>query len=256
MALPASLQSIRMTDATTGDQIDNKVGDLEKALCDIFGIPIDTAVAAALLEVSANGLTKVNFQDLASNPTAIGQLARNGNLLKYHNGAVRTVACSVGSDVTEPAVVNTAIQAALYSTLIEGGSLGTNGFIHGHVEVSITSILNGASLQLLFYYGGVSFFAPTVFNNSGGTINFTVGTDFMLHGRNSAVAQVYSITSVIGIENAFVNWGVNGFSTLHRGGLIAVNSAVDQPFQLNVIWSAASASNSVSGLGIDIFRPV
>ena len=48
MAVPNSLRSARLTNATLGSSIDDEIGLLERALCDILGIPIDTDIAAAL----------------------------------------------------------------------------------------------------------------------------------------------------------------------------------------------------------------
>jgi hypothetical protein len=91
-ALPDQLKSARMTDATLASSIDNEVGNLEKAAGAILGIPMDTNISAAMFAVTASGLTKVIFQDLAGNPTAAGELARNAALLKFHDGtAARTV---------------------------------------------------------------------------------------------------------------------------------------------------------------------
>jgi len=246
-----------MTDATTGDQVDNKVGELEQAICDIHGIPIDTPVANAGFLWDATGLKKVLFSDNAADPNAAGQLVRNGSVLKYYSGtSAKTVACSVVSSVSESAATNTAAETALYGVTLEAGMLGTAGFIHGHVELLVTTMLNGSNLQLLFYLAGGQFFVPAVFNNSGGTVTFSIGTDFLFHGRNSATAQIFSITSVLGIENSLVNFGPAGLFSIHRGGLININAAVDQAFQVNAIWSVASPSNSVSAIGLDIFRSV
>jgi len=93
MSLPTSLQMLRMTDATVGDQIDNKVSDLERAICDIFGIPIDTQISAAALEIVAAGLNSMIMQDAAADPALAGYLRRNATRLKFHDGtAARNLA--------------------------------------------------------------------------------------------------------------------------------------------------------------------
>src|SRR5689334_9185075 len=86
MALPNSLQALRMTDATTGDQVDNKVGDLEKAICDLHGIPIDTPINNPGFLWDATGLKKVILQDNAADPAAVGEFNRNGTAWAMHNG--------------------------------------------------------------------------------------------------------------------------------------------------------------------------
>src|SRR5215510_2235925 len=86
MALPNQLKSARMTNATLGSSIDDEVGNAEKAICDIVGVPVDTNISAALLEVVAAGLKSVIFQDGAADPTTAGYLRRNAKELLFHNG--------------------------------------------------------------------------------------------------------------------------------------------------------------------------
>ncbi len=86
MSLPNRLRSARMTNATLGSSIDDEVGNLERALCDILGVPIDTDISAALFEVVAAGLRSIHFQDAAADPTTAGQLRRVGGELRYHDG--------------------------------------------------------------------------------------------------------------------------------------------------------------------------
>lgn len=87
------IKSNRLPGSSKGNQIDNKFAELEADLAELFGVPIDTAIAAALFEVVAGGLKKVIFQDAAGDPTAIGQLLRDGIVYKYHDGEdVQTLA--------------------------------------------------------------------------------------------------------------------------------------------------------------------
>lgn len=86
MSLPDRLKAARMTDATLGSAIDNEVGNLEKALAAILGVPIDTDIASALCEVVAAGLKSLYFQDAAADPTTAGQIRRNGATVKAHDG--------------------------------------------------------------------------------------------------------------------------------------------------------------------------
>jgi hypothetical protein len=114
MALPNQLKAARMSDSTLGNTIDDNVGDLEKALCDLLGIPIDTAIAAALFEVVAGGLKKVILQDAAGDPAAVGQLLRNAKRLKYHDGSiVRTLvtALDVGGEIFGLTLSNNGVDA-------------------------------------------------------------------------------------------------------------------------------------------------
>lgn len=91
MSLPNSLQSARLTDASIGDTIDNALGNAEKALADILGIPIDTVIAVAAFEIVVGGLARVILQNVGSDPVAVGQLLRNGALLKFHDGTAAQV---------------------------------------------------------------------------------------------------------------------------------------------------------------------
>lgn len=86
MGLPNRLKSARLTNATAGSAIDDQVGLLEVAACDITGIPVDTDIAAALFEVVAAGLKSVYLQDAAAAPTVAGQIRRNGSELQWFNG--------------------------------------------------------------------------------------------------------------------------------------------------------------------------
>lgn len=70
--LPQQLKSARMTDATLGSSIDNEVGNLEKALADILGIPIDTNITNAAFTISATGTTDVNAASTGLNINVSG----------------------------------------------------------------------------------------------------------------------------------------------------------------------------------------
>jgi predicted nucleotidyltransferase len=114
MALPNQLRGARMSDSTLGNTIDDNVGDLEKALGDLLGIPIDTNISAALFDVVAAGLKKVIFQDAAGDPAAAGQLLRNSKRLKYHDGSVvRTLvtALDVGGEIFGLTLANNGVDA-------------------------------------------------------------------------------------------------------------------------------------------------
>lgn len=103
MALPQQLKTARMTDATAGNTIDNEVGNLEQAIADILGAPVNTNITAKLFDIVAAGLRKIILRDLAGDPVAIGELARNGAVLKFHDGvAVRTFLTDLHEAATDP----------------------------------------------------------------------------------------------------------------------------------------------------------
>ena len=101
MALPNQLKSARLTDSSPGNTIDNELGNAEKAICDILGMPVDTNISAALLEIVAAGLKSIILQDAAADPGSVGVIRRNGTALKFHNGAaVKTIVFT--SDIAAP----------------------------------------------------------------------------------------------------------------------------------------------------------
>ena len=59
--LPNQMKAARMTGATLASTIHTQVGNLETAITDILGIPIDTNVGKAGFTFSASGLTTVKF---------------------------------------------------------------------------------------------------------------------------------------------------------------------------------------------------
>jgi len=69
MALPNQLKTARMTNATLGVDIDNRVGDLEIALCDILGITIDSNVTESHFNLDNSGrITKALIRQIAVGP--------------------------------------------------------------------------------------------------------------------------------------------------------------------------------------------
>ena len=70
MSLPNKLMAARMINATIGSSIDNKVGELETAICDILGLPLDTDVSIAITSIDATGrLTAAVRFAAAQDPT-------------------------------------------------------------------------------------------------------------------------------------------------------------------------------------------
>jgi len=245
-----------MTNATTGDQVDDRVGDLEVALCDLFGVPIDIPVAAPGFLWDATGLKKIILKDNAADPSGAGQLARNGDRLLLHDGvAVRQITNQIIKDVTEPAVANSSIEASLYSQFIQGGVLGTAQVLHGTVSFFVGTMLPGATVSVRLYYGGQLFFNPVLFNNTASQQGvFGLHCQFRIHARNSATSQVASARIEVAPINPALNFGpTSAFSTFNLA-LISANSAIDQTLQVNILWSAASASNSIQGVGLLVWR--
>lgn len=91
MALPNKLLNARITGTSVVSDFPARLSELENALADIFGVPLDIDVVAALLTVASVGLQKVHLQDTFGDPTTLGHIARNANALKYFDTAVRTI---------------------------------------------------------------------------------------------------------------------------------------------------------------------
>lgn len=253
-----SLQTLRMTDATTGDQIDNKISELETAIGDILGIPRDILINNSGFLFDATGLKKVVVQDNAADPAAVGELARNGKVLKFHDGGVCAVPISIAGAVTEPTITNTAIQTAVYSTPIRGGTLGSTGMLQGHCDLFVNSILAGGVLEIRTIYGSQLIIGIQMTNNTGSQqLAFPIRLDFRLGARNSTAAQRTMQTSSIGTQLSTLSWGgVPSFWNHHGTTFLTIDSTVDQAFHVDVIWNSASINNSINGEGFEIHRIV
>ncbi len=69
MALPKKLMAARLSNATLGTAIDDRIGELEAALCDILGITIDTDVTASAFSLNNSGqITKALVAQRAAGP--------------------------------------------------------------------------------------------------------------------------------------------------------------------------------------------
>jgi hypothetical protein len=69
MALPKQLKTARMTNDTLGVDIDNRVADIELALCDIFGFTVDTDITESPVQFdNAGRFTKALLRLKAAAP--------------------------------------------------------------------------------------------------------------------------------------------------------------------------------------------
>ena len=158
MALPQQLKAARMTNATKRSEIDNKVGELESALADIFGYTLDSDITALALSLSQDG--KIENMPYLSGTTPGFRLRDTGDsddikieltggyLVIYDNTGTEgtpiwtarnsfdiatglwesevVVACSLSRSFSVPNITETLITgfAALYDadTMLSGGS--------------------------------------------------------------------------------------------------------------------------------------
>ena len=92
MALPNKIQYQAIIGSSLPSLIDNDINAFKLGVQDIFGIPDNTNISAAVMTVNASGLDNVIFRNTAADPDAAGELQRNAALLKFHDGtAARTV---------------------------------------------------------------------------------------------------------------------------------------------------------------------
>jgi hypothetical protein len=72
MALPQQLKTARMTNSTLGIDIDDRVGDVEKALADILGFTIDTDITESPFSCDNSGrITKALVRFKAAGPVGV-----------------------------------------------------------------------------------------------------------------------------------------------------------------------------------------
>src|SRR5262245_3829477 len=113
MALPDQLKNQRITGASIVKDFPSRLSELENAIAAIFGIPVDTLIAAAGSEFVAAGMRKLILQDLAGDPSDVGQIVRSGTRLKAHNGSVQDLAylsdTRIVRSTNEPLVINDAV---------------------------------------------------------------------------------------------------------------------------------------------------
>lgn len=201
--------------------------------------------------LSNGNLTDVNIHPLAAiNQSKIAGL--QADLAFINTPAPLRV---VVKQAAESGVTNDAGEQPLYAEVVPGGTLGTNNFLHGEVDVFIISILSGATVSVKLYFGGVLFLTAPIANASGATVaNVGARIDFRIHGRNSTVSQSASASAFLASSALSFGGIPNLFSFTGNPTSIGVNSALNQLLQVNALWTGADPANSIFGLGFDTFR--
>jgi hypothetical protein len=86
MALPNLINVNAITGSSAPSTIDNDINNFKQAILDIFGMANNTFVNNAAFDIQAGGLNKAIFANTGANPSSAGQLQRNTQMLKFHNG--------------------------------------------------------------------------------------------------------------------------------------------------------------------------
>lgn len=88
MALPNSIDPAAPAGADALSGGANQIRALKQFLVDVFGLPTSpTAIQAALMAATTNGLTKLILQNLGGDPSAAGEFGHSADILKYHDGS-------------------------------------------------------------------------------------------------------------------------------------------------------------------------
>lgn len=245
-----------MSDATLGSTIDNHVSDLEIALGDLLGIPINTNIAAALFEVVATGLNSIILQNAAADPSAAGIIRRNGGILRYHNSQlVGSIPLFIDRQNPAVTVANSVAETELWNFVIPAGMLVTQGRIRATQYGQINSILPGAVLTLRFNWLGVS--VVTTIDIVGGATTLRTNVRFrnvfelfMNGAQNSWRASLMGVMSVVEAEggNDHPGWNVsNGpICAMEDNANGATDMSSARTLQATAQWDSASASNSLT----------
>lgn len=82
----AQLNTSRIDNNTTVDNIDDRMRALEADVAAILGITPDVVIANPAFAIIAAGLTAL-FLQTSGDPTIAGQVTRNGASMMFHNGS-------------------------------------------------------------------------------------------------------------------------------------------------------------------------
>jgi len=236
MALPQQLKSARMTDATTGNLIDNHVGDLEKALCDIFGITVDVNVTETPLDLDNSGrITKQLLRLAAAAPMGIRfRDTTNGKefRLSLNNNSI-TIDHNTGSEGT-PTWTNRLTISLTTGLPTLGSSTDPSGANDLARKAYVDSVAAGggpipAGTKMLFFQAA----AP-----SGWTKDLV---------QNDKVVRVTTGSG----GGTGGNWTITGLTvqghTLTIGEIPSHNHTYDKPTNIQV-YNGAGASQAVSDI--------
>jgi len=144
-------------------------------------------------------------------------------------------------------VASTAAETSLYSTLITGGSLGTNGSIEmwllaDHMFNNSTS----DTVTIRVKWGGSTVFTGVGNTNSTSANRDGAGVHLWIGNRSSVSSQLMVCHIAAGTPTGGAT-GTPLRGILGVGGLpatAAVDTSADQTLQVTAQWSASAAGNS------------
>jgi len=239
-----------MTDATTGDQVDNKVSELENAICDINGIPIDTPISNAGFLWDAAGLKKVIFQDNAADPAAVGQLNRNGTVLSINNGLyVCRIPQSVNNDNTPVTVTNGTGEIAVFAHTLKGGSLGTTRRLR-LTTVGTFSILSSGLVTFRFQIDAVNFVTHTLFGGSSTAkvnLPWRCVLEIFMNGATNSYRGYSTAMVPAGTVGDHPGFGGQNGSNVDLAEQDSITDlAIDRVIRLTFQWNTQSPNNTIA----------
>lgn len=155
--------------------------------------------------------------------------------------------------VSDTDVANTAAETSLWSKVITGGDMGSNGMLKLSILGDyLHNNAGGDSLAVKVKFGGTTIFNDTLaFGGVVGATRQPFWIEAVLANRGSTSSQLlsgllfstYANTSApatgIGFISHSVAQTVGTFSNT-----AAIDTTTDQTFQITVQWSTASANNS------------
>lgn len=205
MALPNKIQHQAITGASLPSTIDNDINAFKLAVLDIFGIPDNTNVSAAVMSVAATGLTAVVFRDAAGNPATAGHLQRNGVNLLFHDG---TAARVLTNETNTATLTNKTIAlgsntvsgtTAQFNTALSDGDFATLAGAENLTNKTITApVLSGTATGTYTLAGTPTITAPTFSGTAAGSL-----TNLALTTPTITTGTLAGTTTVSGGQLAF-----------------------------------------------------
>ncbi len=214
MALPQKIQVNAITGASLPSTLDNDINaGLKQPLIDIFGIPDNTNITAAVMTVNASGLDSVNFRDSAANPGAAGKLQRNAADLLFHDGtSAKVVALATATQTLTGKTINLSNNTltgttAQFNTALSDGDFATLAGSETLTNKTLTApaisspVLSGSATGTYTLAGTPTITAPTI---SSPVLSGTATGTYTIGGTPTIAAPtITGLTTLTGGQIAF-----------------------------------------------------